>query len=830
MAYDGIDEEASIGSRDSLFNDNDESQEITLSTLSPFERLIAAQAPILESLLLQLPTTSIIQLFHTSRHLSALLLSCPIAWQYLSFRVPGQGDFAISAGAVTPSSRQSKANALDQFLMNIVAPFGTCLKNLDLDNTAVSGMALMQTVLLPYRQSLEHLSVRGCKNVSLKYHIVPFLQMQLMSDPLYHGSRRTENTKLALKSLYTYRCRHHRRRPYLPSSLQRKDSDSEPTHTLIDICHKLGIWTDTAWCTTPGSRCLKRRDYANSRMPGGATEVWAPFDRLWRSSNYIGPLKDHISGQRDGRFWEELETGWDGEALGVPGSISTGEGKTLPTHLRQTHRVFVEEIQCDACGEEIIERCEQCSIRMHCMGCRRTLCASCAFDRPLKKRAKLTTDNLWWALGYSRSPNLMREDTETAGQNWQANPGPPAQPANTPPPKIKFHWCCTEPTFSPGGGVTLSGMGSATTAIDKMRAAPLPKGKGWEDPDFTGQMPPDLRLHSYDPPLDSSVGHALMLGWLLGSPTRKSSKVPRNLCQDCYDSSFWKVNCEHCRTPLCQEHELRGLKMRICGYRDLTLEKILFMAPDHDAEGKRKVREIGKGLLRHYPTDSAIYVKLASLIELPEGDEDIGESSSSGEASSSSTQTYEATSHGFDGSADAGPSSAPTSRTVSRASSQSSPEHPMLPDIPPDPKPWNGCAAFFCPPYRLATEARPRCTADIRECCGCGKYVCQRCLTDNEPCDCSYCREHFNCPNCYRTLEEGLCRKAREEEERLRKEREILQRKEEEAFAKAEADHMADLAGQFFEAFQRELRDLEQQFQQEHEGEGSGAGPSSLQQ
>src|SRR5207237_7958850 len=106
--------------------------------------------------------------------------------------------------------------------------------------------------------TLQHLSVRNCKNVSVKYHVVPWLQVH--SPPTSPCA-----DVLALRSLYPYRCRHHRRRPYLPSHLARRDSDSEPTHELIELCHQLGIWTDTAWCPTPGGRCFRRKEYHAGR-------------------------------------------------------------------------------------------------------------------------------------------------------------------------------------------------------------------------------------------------------------------------------------------------------------------------------------------------------------------------------------------------------------------------------------------------------------------------------------------------------------------------------------------------------------------------------------
>ncbi|KAK2812526.1 hypothetical protein FQN49_008357, partial [Arthroderma sp. PD_2] len=337
------------------------------SDLSTFERVLSTHPPILESFLLQTPTESILQLYHTSSYLRSFLKSYPTAWQYLSFRLllPSSTQVRPLVGAVDSqgNQRQSRPYALDQLLLHVIVPFSPSLRSLDLDNTAVSGQNLISIVLSARRDTLEHISVRGCKNVSLKYHIIPYLTMfglQYDADTTSPLGPSAKVKRLAIKSLYTYRCRHHRRRPYLTSSLLRRDSDSEPTHELVNLCHKLGIWTDTAWCTTPAGRCLRRRGYVSMRVPQGSPEVWVVFDRLWRSKNWIGATAD--SGEppkRDGRLWEHDETGHSGEPLGTTGDQNYGEGKTVPTHLRSSHKRFVDDIKCDACLERVHERCEQ---------------------------------------------------------------------------------------------------------------------------------------------------------------------------------------------------------------------------------------------------------------------------------------------------------------------------------------------------------------------------------------------------------------------------------------------------------------------------------------
>ncbi|KAI9872336.1 MAG: hypothetical protein M1823_008202, partial [Watsoniomyces obsoletus] len=49
-------------------------------------------------------------------------------------------------------------------------------------------------------------------------------------------------------------------------------------------------------------------------------------------------------------------------------------------------------------------------------------------------------------------------------------------------PSIKFKWCCTEPVFSGGGGITFGNGSNRET--DRIRAAPLPQCQEWEDNEF----------------------------------------------------------------------------------------------------------------------------------------------------------------------------------------------------------------------------------------------------------------------------------------------------------------------------------------------------------
>ena len=588
--------------------------------LSAFETIFSSRPPVLDSLLSQLPTEAIFALYHTSPFLRRFLRKYPLAWLTLSFRLPQAAVAFVAAGHETPdpAAHVSKSYALDALLKQVVHPYGHALRNLDLCNTAVSGVALVGSVLVPRARSLRHLSVRGCKNVSIKYHIIPFLEPYAQADEPW------PEAELALRSLYAYRCRHHRRRPYLPSSLTRRDSDSEPTHQLVEICHALGIWTDTAWCPTPGARCFRRKDYHHGRASPGAMEVWVPFDRLWRSGNRIGPTDEAVPDPSDGRLWETAELGHDGEPLGPEDAPHAGESKHTPAHLRRSHRTFVDRIQCSECGDAIHERCESCSVRMHCMGCRKTLCASCAFNRPLpRKRAKPNHfaslafghgsliggamnqvappsghsapkpapqgNRFWWAPGAARSPNLMNEalsDDESSEDEDDegANHMPPPQHSinhasvgSSSPLRLNMQWCCLEPMFSGGGGIAMIGNGLGGKGSEKIRAAPLPRRKHLVDPDFSSQLRPlghvrELKDNGlYEFVLGEDIDMlALLQRNTLDLQVRTS---PRALCQECYRSFRWKVSCRGCRKPLCKEHDFRALKVRRCGYRDLLIER-----------------------------------------------------------------------------------------------------------------------------------------------------------------------------------------------------------------------------------------------------------------
>ncbi|KAL4918921.1 hypothetical protein BDW62DRAFT_180102 [Aspergillus aurantiobrunneus] len=784
----------------------------TQRPLSTFERVITTHTPILESLLLQTPTASILRLSHTSRYLRSFLRAYPTAWKYLSFRLLYPSGTPSPLRIILPGMldpripRQSRPYALDQLLMNVVVPFSPCLKSLELDNTAVSGQILISTVLHSRRETLEHLSVRGCKNVSLKYHIIPYLMMfglqyDVSMEKNIGSSLSTKH--LALKSLYTYRCRHHRRRPYLSSSLTRKDSDSEPTHELVNLCHKLGIWTDTAWCSTPAGRCFRRRGYVAMRAPQGSPEVWVVFDRLWRSKNWIGPADAPSSRppQKDGKLWEHDETGCFGEALGTGEKRDVSEGKMVSTHLRRSHRRFVENIRCDNCCEEISERCEQCSILMHCVGCRKTLCASCAYERPYlhSQPPKLSGTGasagpFWWAPGCTTSPCLMYDPAENAQDNAAVQPGIPVSY-----PALKFHWCCTEPIFSGGGGISI---GTPNRDVDQVRAAPLPRGQGWEDLEYSAQeWSKSFPKYAYGDPRKPDytleAGHLAMMKWLLGPPDKQPSACPRNLCKECYDTPQWKVHCKNCSKPLCIEHDLRGLRLRICGYRDLTLEKLAIQNRTDTSTVTSTLVPQADG-----SSSSPLPPAAATGFDLPYRTQRTVDSTTS---SVTEGQPADINPQPLTTSSAAAPQPARRrSRSVSASGSNrsrsSSPSFYSDSPIEQHYAKWQGCQSFFCPQYRPIGDQRQRCASVLRECTSCSVYVCQDCVTANPPCKCSYCEMNYLCPNCARLRDrDGTCRRAEEEkalrEEKLQRDMEALERILETKLA----NEVAEFAGQFFE-------------------------------
>lgn len=484
-----------------------------------------------------------------------------------------------------------------------------------------------------------------------------------------------------------------------------------------------------------------------------------------------------------------------------------------PAHLRQSHRQFVENVRCDNCCEFITERCEQCSILMHCVGCRKTLCASCAYERPYpcvhpassssssEEPSSVATEGqrFWWAPGATVSPCLMQEPPI---------PDPPVNdveiftpPLNTPPlnsysfPAIKFHWCCTEPIFSGGGGISIR-----SGDVDQVRAAPLPRGQGWEHmEDSFGEWSTTFPKYAYGDPErpDYSLesGHIAMMRWLLGSPNRQVSACPRNLCQECYDSPQWKVHCKRCSKPLCVEHDLRGLRLRICGYRDLAVERVAIQT-------RKSSRRQSNGSLTG--NTSTARTQLPYRPTMPDR---------SAESSFSESHPIEGITD-LDGDSDdiglhqasalmgaQGSSSrylpSVTESSHSRCSSSS-----LFDELDPplEATKWQGCQSFFCPQYQALGDQRQRCHSVLLECSSCSVHVCEDCVNANPRCHCSYCKVNYLCPNCRKLREnDGTCRRAEEE---LKAQLKIKWRKDKEALERIlerkMADEMVGYANQFF--------------------------------
>ncbi|KAF2036537.1 hypothetical protein EK21DRAFT_105855 [Setomelanomma holmii] len=844
--------------------------------LSLFESVITAYPPVLESLLAQIPTAALLDLYHTSRHLRDFLRKYPLAWRTLSFRLPQPAVTVGSPGNETPDNREraSKAYSFDALLKQIIAPNGTRLTSLDLCNTAVTGIALVGSVLAPRIDILQHLSVRGCKNVSIKYHIVPFLEPYTLKDAPWMQN------DLALKSLYTYRCRHHRRRPYLPSSLIRRDSDSDPTHQLIEICHQLGIWTDTAWCPSPGGRCYRRKDYHAGRAGPQNMEVWVPFDRLWRSSNRIGPVEGTKTlGDHDGRLWEISETGQDGEPLGTENGHFQGEGKHVPAHLRRSHNIFVEDVKCSQCNDSILERCESCSVRMHCMGCRKTLCASCAFNRPIPRKRvktrhfanlafgdsstlggtlgqasgsfasledrsneeKVDRNRFWWAPGATRSPNLMNEsanddDSSDSEDGGNLNNGLPNLQANRDPPKLNMHWCCLEPIFSGGGGIAVLGTGLGGRGADKIRAAPLPRTKHYEDPDFSNQLRPvdyirELKNNGlYEYVLGEDVD---ILSYLRQDNLELQQQTcPRGLCQDCYRSFRWKVSCRACKNPICKEHDFRALKVRKCGYRDMHTERDHVRA--HNEPPQRLVIPEFNPNRASTPDPERTPRASQDLFSTADNESESSEtpmSQSQVLVAWSAPSSIEMTaSTSFNSTATNEPfalastlpfvpvsSARPRSFSVSgvrgrlfetvthkspRPQIPNSITNPLpLPCNPRHPVQWEGCGAYFCQYPRPVGDNRPQCPGILKECSECAVLVCDPCAANNPSCTCTFCTVNYHCPTCTRKPSvRNKCRLEAELQAKKEAELRALAKLEKDREERGQADELAGAMNEFFNA------------------------------
>ena len=518
-----------------------------------------------------------------------------------------------------------------------------------------------------------------------------------------------------------------------------------------------------------------------------------------------------------------MESGYNGEPLGCEPQQGHGEGKTQTTHLRQSHRKFIENITCQDCEAPILERCEHCSIRMHCMGCRKTFCENCAFSRPLPcakpPRSTISESDAgndttkkpyWWAPGQMRNPNLMKQEVlpSTSAENSNI-------PNSTVTPALKMQWCCLKPMFSNGGSITFVGPGMTGSAINHVHTAPLPPGEGYEDAELSRLRQSDKTSGSVIdcpvlPGCSPRLKHYQMLHWLLyGMESKDQSPCPRSLCHDCWQTPGWRAACQSCKEPFCFAHDLRGLSMRICGYKDLSTEKSflegssefrkVLEASEKSTVALNTTREKTKCTIREYlnvltklPELSQRFKdKYAHLINsFPLGGPNtlvlnpevlLGEAASELKETSIEGELLKMLDLII---------STPISNTGDESTKRTEPQ-------PNDS--WLGCGSFLCPKYRSIGDHRPRCTAAAQQCTLCEVHVCPDCLAQNSRCDCAYCKDHYSCPNCVKTLKD-LCKKAEEEEEVRRK---IKIEEEQQAEWKRqlkEANDVAELARDFFGA------------------------------
>ncbi|KAI5803823.1 hypothetical protein EDC01DRAFT_644960 [Geopyxis carbonaria] len=297
--------------------------------LSPLEALLTIYAPILECLVSHLPTAAKLSLAQTSNSLRQLLHSYPPFFSHLDFRL----QVYESAGFDTyPPGTVYNLDRLLQLL-----PVEGRITSLTLDWTAVSGYFLFNKILDRCQHSLEHLSVRGCRKVSIKHHIVPHFVYQTSILPLHPPDSNYQ--KPVLKSLYVYKARGVRRKPFI---IDRKPADGdEPSRYLTTLCEDLGIWLDLGLCPTPRLRCPRRRDILRRNKE----KFCVPFDKRWR-----------IQGGRN-------------ESLSQVDQIAR----------QQREQTEGEGITCWSCEELIPDRCEACVHQMTCSACSKPLCHQCAF-------------------------------------------------------------------------------------------------------------------------------------------------------------------------------------------------------------------------------------------------------------------------------------------------------------------------------------------------------------------------------------------------------------------------------------------------------------------
>lgn len=227
------------------------------------------------------------------------------------------------------------------------------------------------------------------------------------------------------------------------------------------------------------------------------------------------------------------------------------------------------------------------------------------------------------------------------------------------------------------------------------------------------------------------------------------------------------------------EHDLRGLRLRICGYRDLHREK-------QDLQNYQDDGNLDSTRTDSDHADNASPDHPATQVDMGAGPVPMPQPLTTTKtlpAHSPPSQTSPAT-----------PSNAQTGSSASSVYFESSPEPPK----------WLGCQSFFCPSYDVygaqhIGDRRQRCSVVLKECKCCLVRVCPDCVQANQQCDCSFCSENFLCPNCLQEkVRDGTCRRIEEE----RAKREETYRQEKDKFSlmleRNLANEVASFAGQFF--------------------------------
>lgn len=320
--------------------------------LSPLEVLLTIYTPILECLVNHLPTPSKIALSQSSKYVRQLLYEYPLFFSHLDFRLP------VMENPSFDSYRLGTVYNLDRLLATL--PIENRITSLTLDWTAVTGLFLFGKIMDRCQNTLEHLSVRGCRKVSIKHHIVPYLVYQDSVEPLSVST--LVSPRRALKSLYVYKARGVRRKPFL---IDRKPADGdEPSRYLTTLADKLGIWVDLGLCPTPKLRCPRRREI----LRRGKEKFCVPFDKRWRVLQDLGPSNP-----------------------------ATPQLTLLSPHEHAQRRRFEESqgsgIACDNCDAAIPDRCEACVQQMTCSNCTKALCHHCAYARPVSPSSSSSAES-----------------------------------------------------------------------------------------------------------------------------------------------------------------------------------------------------------------------------------------------------------------------------------------------------------------------------------------------------------------------------------------------------------------------------------------------------